>query len=394
MIVVALLFLFFGLLARRLERLNVTGPMVFMVGGLLAALLMPGRLIASEAVLHGVAEITLVLLLFGDAATISWSEFRHNLLPARLLLIGLPLTMVLGTVVGWWLFPPLELWGAALLGAILAPTDAALAQAMVTNQRVPERVRKTLIVESGLNDGIALPVVLITASCLALMGQGDLLPQLGDGLKQVLLAPPIGLVVGWGGGKAIMFAMKKSWTEPSFDHFAGPCLAVLAFGLAHLVGGNGFIAAFVAGLFFDTSSDLASERLRKFDQEEGEVLSFATFFLFGVLMVGPALEHLSWQVFLYVALSLTVVRIVPVLLSLTGSGLNLGQRLTIGWFGPRGLASILFGLLVVDRYELPQGERVLTVVTMTVLLSVLLHGVTAGPLARRFPDTDLDAQST
>ncbi len=386
MALIAALFLGFGLIARKLEHNSVTGPMVFTAGGLVCALVGAEGLNSGidEGFLHGIAELTLILLLFGDAATISWSKVRSNRAPLRLLVIGLPLTIVVGTVVGWQLLPALGIWGAALLASILAPTDAALAQAMVTNESVPEKIRSALTVESGLNDGIALPVVLVTASCLALKGQGDLLPQLSLGAQQVLLGPPVGIAIGWLGAKATDLALKREWTQLSFEQFAGPALAVLAYAAAHPVGGNGFIAAFVAGLVFGNTSVLAKERLQEFVQEEGELLSYITFFLFGALLVLPSVEHWTVEAAVYALASLTVVRVVPVLLSLSGTSLRMPEKLLLGWFGPRGLASILFALLVIEESHLEHGEQVLAVVVITVLASVLLHGVSAAPLARRF----------
>ncbi|MGB5811887.1 MAG: sodium:proton antiporter, partial [Polyangiales bacterium] len=336
--------------------------------------------------MHILAELTLVFVLFGDAARIDWFALRHELgLPVRLLGIGMPLTIALGMLVGKVLLPELSWLEAAALSAVLAPTDAALGQAVVSNPDVPMRVRQALNVESGLNDGIALPAVLVLATFASMQtepGAATALAQFAS--LQVILGPIVGLVVAWLGNALLSASIARRWIEPTFERLTGVALALLAFACAEQLGGNGFIAAFVAGLTLGHLTRGRCDYLYQFLEAEGQLLMLLVFLAFGSSFAAPALEGASIATVVYAVLSLTLIRMLPVALSLIGTGLRWPTILFLGWFGPRGLASILFGMLIVSELDLEHETLIFNVVMLTVLFSVVAHGVTASPLARRY----------
>ena len=385
----------FALVSRKAEAGIVTAPMVFTAFGFVAGSAVLGLL---EPALEGegiqrLAEITLVVALFTDAARIDPRRLgREHAVPLRLLGIGLPLTMVAGTGAAMLLWPGLGLWAAALIGVILAPTDAALGQAVVSDTRVPQRVRQGLNVESGLNDGLAFPALLLVAS---LAGSGAVadLGVGGEGFGvggwaafvagQLLIGPAVGIAIGVGGAALMERARARDWMNEVFLRIAALSLAILAYTGAELVGGNGFIAAFAGGLAIGTRSRAILDGVEDFGETEGQLMTLLVFLLFGAILL-PDLGGIGWRHVLYAALSLTVLRMGPVALSLLGTGLRPATVLFIGWFGPRGLASIIYLLLILESEAMPGMDEIQRVVLLTVLASVLLHGATAAPLAGRY----------
>jgi sodium/hydrogen antiporter len=388
----------FGLVSRRLEGTVLTAPIVFVVAGFVLG---PWGLGLVEFGLddHTVlllGEIALAIVLFTDAARTNLSALRENeALPLRLLGIGMPLTIALGTLVAALVLTDLTFWEAAIVATVLAPTDAALGQAVVSNPRVPVRVRQALNVEAGLNDGLSVPFL---ALFLILAVEEERLSAnlwIRFALEQVGLGVLVGIGVGLAGGWLVSQASRRAWMTESFQRLALLALALIAWALADQIGGNGFIAAFVGGLAVGPTVERVGEQLIRFTEAEGQLLNLSVFFIFGVLVLG-AIQHLSWEVALYALLSLTVIRMLPVALSLYGTHLRGTSVLFAGWFGPRGLASIVLGLIVVEEAPLLAGrDEIELVVALTVLLSVLLHGLTAAPLsavyARRVDGMAADA---
>jgi NhaP-type Na+/H+ or K+/H+ antiporter len=280
-----------------------------------------------------------------------------------------------------WFFPEFTLWEAALLAALLAPTDAALGQAVVSAKAVPIRIRQAINVESGLNDGIALPAVLLFAALASakVSGAGE---WVEFALLQVGLGPLVGIVLGYLGARALDYGTEKSWVGPAFQGIAILSYAILTYVVSELVGGNGFIAAFVGGLVFGSTLRHQCDFLFEFMETEGQLLMLITFFIFGAVLLPEGLEHLDWSIVGYALLSLTVIRMVPIALSLLGTGLRLPTQLFLGWFGPRGLASILFVLLILEESEIAHRHEILAITLVTVALSTLLHGITAAPFAK------------
>jgi NhaP-type Na+/H+ or K+/H+ antiporter len=384
-IVAALIFVW-ATLSARLERFDVTAPITFVVAGLLLTHgpLAPLGFAPSQAEVKALAEVTLVLVLFSDASRVGLRDLRTDMgLCVRLLVIGLPLTIGLGTVLALAMVGGITPWLALLVGAALAPTDAALGAGMMVNRAVPVRIRRLINVESGLNDGIATPFVLIALAGAEPSGHAASIGPAGAA-AELALGVAIGAAVGGVGGYVVKVASDRGWVAGSFAGSAVLALAVCAYACAVALHGNGFIAAFTGGLAFRAAGGQRGERLVPFVEETSALVSLLVWLAFGAVMVVPAFESLTWPDVAYAVLSLTLIRMVPVAVALAGARLGRTTVAFIGWFGPRGLASVVFALLALE--ELGQGTAgpAIAVIAFTVLLSVVAHGVTADPLARRY----------
>lgn len=382
----------FCMIGQRLSRTIVTAPLLFLGFGAALAWLDMVPPLGSRHTLEIVAEVALIVLLFMDAAQIDVAQLRHRFVwPVRMLVIGLPLALVLGTVAGLVLLPGLSLVIVALIAAILAPTDAALGQPVVSNLDIPERPRRALSVESGLNDGLALPVILLLAVIAAPAGQAPAEGWAIFGLKQLALGPLAGLVVGYGGGRVLLWAKRTGFTSTTYEGIGALAMAGSAYLSALYVGGNGFISAFVAGLAFGAIVRGRCAFVYEFTESEGQFLSWAAFGLLGAAMVPDAVAHLTWPVFALIMVSLFVVRPLAIWLSLLGTDASPVTRLFFGWFGPRGLATALFALLVVDQLDAGIGDFVLHLAVNAVWISAVLHGITAAPGARWYAQRATEA---
>lgn len=336
-----------------------------------------------EMLLHPVAEVTLVVLLFLDAAQTDFAALKRRFVwPVRMLVIGLPLAIVFGTIAGALFFPEWPLVVLALTAAILAPTDAALGQAVVTNEAVPVRPRRALTVESGLNDGLALPAVLFFAALAAASEAHDSTEWLIFGAKQILLGPLAGVIVGVIGGWALLRAKSAGTTSNVYEGVGALALAGTAYLGAVLIGGNGFIAAFVAGLAFGMIVKGACKFVYEFTESEGQLLTWAAFFLLGATLVPDAITNLTLPMLGLILVSLFIVRPLAIWLSLLGSDAHGTTKVFFGWFGPRGLATALFALLVVKNLPHALGQDILHLAINAVWISAILHGITAAPGAR------------
>jgi NhaP-type Na+/H+ or K+/H+ antiporter len=386
----------FALVSRRVERLDVTAPMAFIAAGMLFGASHLFIASINNEVLLLIGSIALVLVLFSDASRINISLFRVNAeLPARLLIIGLPLTIALGAVIATLLFTNLTIWQAAIIGAVLAPTDAGLGQAIVTSERVPVRIREALNVESGLNDGGSVPFLLVFLA-LAAIQEGVEPPSFWIvAVEQIGIGVAIGLLIGIAGGWLIRSATRRGWMTRTFKRLSFLALAVLAWGVAGPIGGSGFIAAFVGGFATGATVGEVEEAATDFSEAEGELLLLAVFFLVGVVATS-LLGTLNWTIVLYAILSLTVIRMLPVAISLIRTKLRRSSVLFLGWFGPRGLASIVLMLVALEEPALaPLAPQIAAIVLVTVILSVFAHGVSARPgaalYARKVAAMDSDA---
>lgn len=386
---IALLILAFGLFSRLSERSVITAPMVFVAIGIITSFIpfQPFKNGINAPLVRILSELTLVMVLFLDASTINLKELvKERKLPIRLLFIGLPLTMIAGFLVAIPMFPGSNLWALLLLALILSPTDAALGLAVVTSKQVPQSVRQTINVESGLNDGIALPPILICLAALSQTGSSDTGASywVFFVLKQFIYGPLIGGVIGWTGGLLVDRAAKRDWMNPTFQNLSAIALAIMAFSLAEIVHGNGFISAYFAGLMLGTKTLKVRERIHDFGESESQVLVLVIFLLFGLILVPLAFPYWDLRAWIYAILSLTVIRMVPVALSLLGTRLSWPTIGFIGWFGPRGIASNLYLLMAVLQLGFAGYERIMSVIVLTILLSVFLHGLTAYPLSRLY----------
>lgn len=373
----------FAMVAQRLSSTILTAPMVFLIAGAMISVVGGLDTAASEHYLHIVAEVALVVLLFLDAAQIDLDALRQrNVWPRRMLLIGLPLAILLGTVAGTLLFPTWSIAAVALAAAILAPTDAALGQAVVSNENVPIRTRRALVVESGLNDGLALPVILLFAALTAAVETQSSVEWVIFGAKQLILGPLVGACVGALGGWALLKAKAAHSTAESYEGIGALAMAGSAYLAAVMIGGNGFIAAFVAGLAFGAIVKGACKFVYEFTEGEGQLLTWLAFFLLGAALVPNAIMHLTWPMLGLILLSLFVIRPLAIWISLSKTDAEPITRLFFGWFGPRGLATALFALLVLDQIPHGLGEDILNLAINAVWISVLLHGMSAAPGAQ------------
>lgn len=380
LLVIALFIAIFAMLAKRLSTTIFTAPIIFLCFGFLLSHLKLMPIGEMEKTLHLVAEIALILLLFLDAAKINLTALKTQFTwPARMLFIGLPLSILIGTGVTWLFIPEWPLAAIALVAAILAPTDAALGQPIIDNQKVPERVRQTLITESGLNDGLALPMILLFAALTATMTQADDTNWILFGFKQLLLGPLAGVIVGFAGGTLLLWAKRHDYTSDVYEGVGAVSIATASYLLADLIGGNGFIAAFVAGLSFGSLVKDNCKFVFEFTESEGQGLVWVAFLLIGLLLVPSALEHLTFQSLGIILISLFFVRPLAVWISLIGTDADVKTRLFFGWFGPRGLATALFALTVIHGINAEFGEPILNIAVNAVWISAILHGITAVP---------------
>jgi NhaP-type Na+/H+ or K+/H+ antiporter len=380
--------LLYSAIAGAVERTWISGAIVFTAFGLLAGPVGLDLLSweTDRETIRSLAEVTLALVLFTDAAGANIGVLEKNRgLPARLLLIGLPLTILLGIGVGVLLVDGLSLLALALLATMLAPTDAALGKAVVTNESVPDEVRQGLNVESGLNDGICVPVLFVFLA-LALGHAGDEGPWT-LAVKLVAEEIGIGLVVGLGltfaGAKLLKLARARNWLTHTWTQIPVVAMALACFAVAQTLGGSGFIAAFCGGLLFGILAKDLREEFLLAAGGTGDTLALITWVIFGAAVVGQAIGNFTWLILVYSVLSLTLIRMLPVLISLAGSGIDTEGKLFIGWFGPRGLASIVFAVIVVNS-DLPNTGPIAMTVVCTILLSIIFHGITANPWAKAY----------
>lgn len=381
-----ILVVLYALFAAKLDRMSITMPMIFIVFG---AVLGPhgfGFLQSTTEwlTIEQFVELTLVLLLFADASTLSFHQVSEDrMLPARLLLIGMPLTIVLGGLVVLALFPSEGLGFALLLGTILAPTDAALGWPIFTNKNVPLRIRRALIVESGLNDGIATPFITLFAALALAEGLSTQGLYRVPALLQIAIAIGVAIAVGLGGGWLFAQAVKRGWTSKLAEQIGGVALALAAYSISVGFSGNGFIAAFVSGLLFGYTTRGLVHAGSEFPETTGTLFSLFVWTIFGAYAVGPVLQAFNPVVLVFAILALTLVRLIPVAVATLGSKFRVDTLLVMGWFGPRGLASVVFTLIAMESFQ-EAGRQIELLVEMavwTILLSVFLHGITAVPLA-------------
>jgi NhaP-type Na+/H+ or K+/H+ antiporter len=374
-----------SLASAMLDRLSITPALAFVAIGLVVAnppLSLIEIDVGSETV-RSVAEVTLALVLFTDAAGVNLQRLRADTgVPFRLLVIGLPLTIAVGIGLSLALFADLDPWVCAVIAAAVAPTDAALGAPLMADRRIPARVRRELNVESGLNDGLVTPIVtFFIAGAVAEAGsQLDLSP--GSALIDLALGVLVGVGIGFAAGMAMGLARRIGMTAGA-ESLALLAAALLTYAAAVELGGNGFVSAFAGGLAFGATRRSAAEVLA-FASETGELLAIVVWFIFGAVAV-TVLDGAPWSVVAFAALALSVGRMVPVAIALIGTGLSRPTVGFLGWFGPRGLASVVFALIAFDELAADQTRTtMLAAIFATVLLSVVAHGLTAKPLAGRY----------
>ena len=388
---IGVLVIAFAVVSKRIERWPLTMPMVFVTAGVVMDVAGLVDLTPDNEAIKVIAEVTLAVILFSDAVRIDVKRLRRQLaIPLRLLGIGMPLTIILGTLINSWLFPEVGWVAVALVAAILAPTDAALGSAVVEDEGVPVRDRLALNVESGVNDGLAVPVVSILTAALIQESRTTadwivfVVEQIGFGIV-------VGVVLGGVTIAALRWAHARGWSDARYEQLATFVVPLVALFGAEWVSGNSFIAAFAAGLTFgsyrsphDEPSPILSVRFGAFTEDAAQFFGIAAFFVFGNVLLAEALSQITVAIVACALLTLTVGRMLPVWIALIGTNLRPQSRLFLGWFGPRGLASIVFGLLLLEDTEVfsDVGVQIFSVIALTVAASILLHGASAAPGAR------------
>jgi len=375
--------------SRRIQGTIISLPMLYTLFGLLAGLLFKEQITITyeSPIVETIATITLLFILASDASRIRFKDLiSFNDLPFRLLIIGLPLTIITGALVAAGMLRELGTWGAVVLAVILTPTDASLGESVVEDERVPARIRQALNVESGLNDGIALPFLML-AIALAVsedigLGSGGFLKLTGN---QIIFGTLVGIAVGFLGAHFIGRGVRSGWMSNVYAKITSLALVLITYGLAELFEGNGFIAAFVFGITLgNILSKEEGNELYQFARVENTFLMLVTYILFGMVMLAPALKYFNWSIIIYAIISLTVVRMLPVAISMIGTKLKPASTMFMGWFGPRGIASILYVLTVMSTERLNGKDIIFNVVILTVFLSILLHGISAAPLSKKY----------
>jgi NhaP-type Na+/H+ or K+/H+ antiporter len=376
----------YALVSRRLSRSIISGPMFFAAVGFVAVAVGLGEEPTGDVT--GVAtvalEMTLALVLFTDAMATKISSGRDEAeLPSRLLGFGMPLIILAGAIVAAGLFPEFDLVGVAIVATVLAPTDAALGAPVVSNTRVAARIRGALNIESGLNDGIALPFLLFFIAIGEAEDGANLFSLL---FSAIGIAVIVGIGIGWVSARLIIASSDRGWLQPIWRQIAVVTVPVVVYVVADELGGSGFIAAFVGGLIFGRLLLASYPDIANFAEDLAEVVTMIAFMVFGGLILQPRVGDFTWEILLYGLLSLTLVRMLPVAISMIGTHLRPPTILYMGWFGPRGLASLIFATVVLEEVDIPGTELMATIVTLTVALSILLHGITAYPGSNRYAD--------
>lgn len=372
-------------ISKRIRGTVITLPMTYTLFGLSVAILFSDFFVLQygSPIIEIIAELTLVLMLATDSSRIKLKDLlNYHDLPMRMLIIALPLTFVMGTVVGAILFEGANIWILAIVAVMLAPIDSSLAESSVNNPKVPMRIRQTLNIEGGMDDGITLPFVMLFIS-LAISSENDIGASkfLIFTIQKIGLGVMVGAIMGYLSAQYISWGNKSGWMSSQFQKISWLALVLLTFGLAEAIGGNGFIAAFLFGIISGNTIDVQeSNRLHQSAEVENTLLMMLTFMFYGAVMLYPALQHISFEFIIYAVLNLTLIRMLPVAISLIGSKLRLETIMYLGWFGPRGIASILYVYTVLRAEGIASQEKIFSVVMITIFFSVLAHGLSAVPL--------------
>lgn len=398
-LVLAVLVLGYAVVSERVNRSFIAPALIFLLLGMGLGPFGLGVLEAGAGT-EGytvLAQLALTMILFNQAAKLRLDRIRlHGPVTLRLLIVGIPLTVLLGALTATVLLPVLPWWEAVCVAAIVAPTEAALIEALLEDRRIPERVRHALSVESGFYDGFAL-AILLTALALASEHTENAGPSnvnwvwfmFSTEFASLLAGGAVGLL----GGLVVAWSRRHEWMSDTWAQLATLALAFVCFELGERIEASGFVAAFTGGLAFSfitrrrTEEDIPTQ----VSDATAQLLELLVFAMFGAFAVIDGWLRADWRVVLFAVLALFVVRIVVVLIALARTDLPMSDRWFIGWFGPRGIGTVVLGLLVVNRGEIQNTELISTVVVVTVTLSLLLHSLTVAPGIRRLASTRMVA---
>ena len=317
-------------------------------------------------------ELALLLTLFSDGLITEHELLRtHWGPPVRALVLAMPITLALLALAAQALFP-LSWAEAFLLAAVLTPTDPVVTSSVVTSERVPRLIRHTLNLESGLNDGLALPFVLFF---LVLASEtGDAASEAGQLVVEVAVGAGIGIALALLAGR-LLGSLPGGGIRRQYEGVYALGLALLSFGTAEVTYGNGLIAAFVCGIAFAAARHEIPEAFLHFNENISTAFQVITFVIFGALIVATGWDGSTWRLAVFIAFALLVARPAAVLVSFVGVRLPPSQKLFIAWFGPKGVASMLFALLVLHSHE-AQRTLIFDIASFAIVTSILAHGLT------------------
>jgi NhaP-type Na+/H+ or K+/H+ antiporter len=381
--------LIFASVSHRIHQTFITLPMLYTLFGVLVGVIFKNWMDLSyeNPLVETITNLTFVMVLATDASRMRLKNtLRFHNLPLRLLLIALPLTIVFGTIFGAILFKDVSFWIIAILAVALTPTDDSLAERSVDNPSVPLRIRQALTIEGALGDGILMPFLILTVSIAISSEIG-----LGSGalvfytLQHIIVGALVGIAIGYLGARYIEWGKVSRWMSPQFQKIGWLAMIVLTYGIADQIGGNGYIAAFLFGLVFGNRVDQQeNDAIYEYAEVGNSLFVLVTYIIFGMVLLTPALQQINLTILVYAVLSLTLVRMLPVLISMIGTKLKPVSVLYIGWFGPRGIGSILYVFLILGVDQVAENDLIFTVVMTTIFLSVMLHGISASPLSKRY----------
>jgi NhaP-type Na+/H+ or K+/H+ antiporter len=383
-LVLAVLVLGYALISEKVNRSYIAPALIFLLLGMALGpfglhLLDAGPGTEGYTVL---AQLALTVILFNQAANLRFDGIRlHGPVTLRLLVIGIPLTVVLGALTAAVLLPVLPWWEAVCLAAIVAPTEVALIEALLDDRRIPERVRHALSVESGFYDGFALAILLTALALASEQADRSDVNWTWFIFSTEFLSLLAGAAVGLVGGLVVAWSRSRDWMSDIWAQLATLALAFICFGLGEWIQASGFVAAFTGGLAFSfvAKRKAAAPLSTQVCDATAQLLELLVFAMFGAFAVIDGWRRADWRIVLFALLALFAVRIVAVLVAFVRTGLPTPDRLFIGWFGPRGIGTVVLGLLVVNRGDILHADVIATAVVVTVTLSLVLHSLTTAP---------------
>jgi NhaP-type Na+/H+ or K+/H+ antiporter len=331
------------------------------------------------------AQLALTVILFNQASRLNLrTVLGCGRLTVRLLAIGIPVTVALGTLTAVVLLPVLPLWEAVCLAVVVAPTEVALIEAVLEDRRLPERIRNALAAESGFYDGFALAALYAALAVAAEQRHPEPARWAWFAFRTEFVSVALGLAIGAIGAAVIVRSCRRGWMSPTWAQLATLALALSCFGAGERLHASGFVTVFAGGLAYAmvSSHDGETSAPTQVSDAIGELLELLVFALFGGFAVIQVWRDVGWRVVVFAVVAVFVVRVIAVLLAMLRAGLPLPSTLFMGWFGPRGIGTLVLGLLVIGKGEITQARLITEAVVVTVTLSLVLHSLTA-PLSVR-----------
>jgi sodium/hydrogen antiporter len=377
----ALVLLLAVLVSALAKRTILSTAVLFLVAGFVLGPDVTGVLdVRADTPLVGtLAELALFAVLFTDGMRVGWADLRSAWrLPGRALGWGLPLTLLV-TAVAAHFVAGLGWPESLLIGAILAPTDPVFASALVGNEKVPARLRHLLNVESGVNDGLALPFVIVFLAVAS--GSSEL--HLGELALEVSLGILVGVAIPVG---AILLERTRFFAaSTAYEPLNGLAIGLLVLGVAQATHANLFLAAFAAGITVATFGPRQRAAFEHFGENIAELFKLAALLVFGALISPAFLADISWTGWVFAVLAIFVARPVALWLSFLRSGLDMREQAAAMWFGPKGFASVVYGLLVLES-GISAANDIFHLVALTIVISIVLHSSTDVVVARAFDE--------